>query len=327
MTVKRYVTTNEYFFDRDIQIMKKLNNRGLRWIIREMRKGEQSTYKIAHQQGITPRYARMLHRKYWDAQGYLISKISLQKCGRKPISLTADEERNIMEAKAKYPDLGAVNLEKILKCGNIRVSHNKIHKYLKSVGLANTEPRKGRRRKWVRYERKHSNSLWHTDWHETSMGQLIAYLDDASRYIVSFGIFRNATTENSLKVFYEGLNLCGVPKQLLTDHGSQFCKDEDGNYRFRNEVKARGTRLILARVKHPQTNGKQERFHYTFDKLLRYFGNAEEAVEYYNFRRPHTSLEKDGRLVTPYEAFILKGGNINKRFLNENAQTILSRGT
>lgn len=292
-----------------------------------MRKGEQSTYKIAKQQDITPRYARMLHRRYLTVQPYLVDQIHIGKCGRKPVPLTGYEEMDIMDAKRNYPDIGAVGLEKILRRKGTHISHNKIHTYLKSMGLAKAEPKKGRRRKWIRYERKHSNSLWHTDWHETSIGQLIAYLDDASRYIVAFGIFRNATTENSLKVFYEGLKRCGTPKQLITDHGSQFCKDENQNYRFRNEIQAKGTELILARVKHPQTNGKQEKFHHTFDRLLRYFGNAEKAVEYYNFKRPHTSLEKDGKLVTPYEAFILKGGNIDKRFLNENAQTILSRGT
>jgi putative transposase len=168
--------------------------------------------------------------------------------------------------------------------------------------------------------------LWHTDWHESSIGQLIAYLDDASRYIVAYGIFSNATTENSLKTFYKGVDRCGIPKQLLTDHGTQFCKDENDNYRFRNEVQAKGTELILARVKHPQTNGKQEKFHHAFDRLLRYFGNAEKAIYYYNFQRPHRSLEKDGRPITPYEAFILKGGKVEKRFLNEKAQTNLSRG-
>ncbi|MFP3295941.1 MAG: hypothetical protein RXN81_07450 [Caldisphaera sp.] len=28
------------------------------------------------------------------------------------------------------------------------------------------EPKKWRRKKWIRYEREYSNSLWHVDWHE-----------------------------------------------------------------------------------------------------------------------------------------------------------------
>ena len=31
-----------------------------------------------------------------------------------------------------------------------------------------SEPKNWHRKKLIRYERKHSNSLWHVDWHETS---------------------------------------------------------------------------------------------------------------------------------------------------------------
>lgn len=49
------------------------------------------------------------------------------------------------------------------------------------MGLARDEPRKQMKRKWVRYERKYSNSLWHTDWTLIDgKGWMTAYLDDAS---------------------------------------------------------------------------------------------------------------------------------------------------
>ncbi|MCL4375273.1 hypothetical protein M1394_00530 [Candidatus Marsarchaeota archaeon] len=72
----------------------------------------------------------------------------------------------------------------------------------------------------------------------------------------------------------------------MSDHGSQFCKDENDNYRFGKEVEKNGTRHILARVKHPQSNGKMERFFYTFERLLNYFDDVDEAIKYYNFKRP-----------------------------------------
>ena len=45
-----------------------------------------------------------------------------------------------------------------------------------------------------KYERRHSMSLWHTDWYLIEDDRwrskwLIAYLDDASRFIVGYGIF------------------------------------------------------------------------------------------------------------------------------------------
>ena len=44
--------------------------------------------------------------------------------------------------------------------------------------------RKQGRRKWVRYERKHSNSMWHTDYKQLDDGRwLVSYEDDASRVV------------------------------------------------------------------------------------------------------------------------------------------------
>lgn len=94
-----------------------------------------------------------------------------------------------------------------MKCRGVRISHNRIHRYLRSNNLANTEPKRWRRRKYVRYERIRSNILWHTDWHETKPGQLIAFIDDHSRSTVSYGTYKNATTDNAIKVYYGGIKV------------------------------------------------------------------------------------------------------------------------
>ena len=111
-----------------------------------------------------------------------------------------------MSAKRKYPGIDAVSIEKILRSKGISTSHNRIHQYFKANALANTEPKKGRRRKYVRYERHYSNSLGHTDVHETKLENHITFLDDYSRFIVSYGIYRNATTNNSLKAYFEAID-------------------------------------------------------------------------------------------------------------------------
>ena len=35
-----------------------------------------------------------------------------------------------------------------------------------SLGLSHEEKRKKNKRKWVRFEREFSNSMWHTDWYQ-----------------------------------------------------------------------------------------------------------------------------------------------------------------
>jgi transposase InsO family protein len=45
-----------------------------------------------------------------------------------------------------------------------------------------------------------------------------------------------------------------------------------------------------------------ERVGQTIERLRKHFSSWDEAIMYYNFKRPHSSLE-NGRLRTPYRAF------------------------
>ena len=94
---------------------------------------------------------------------------------------------------------------------------------------------------------------------------MIAYLDDASRFVVGYGVFEHATTANAISVLERSINRHDKPLELLTDHGRQFT----ANF---GEIKAFGIskfqqylvdRLTIGRVQHPQTNGKTERFYET----------------------------------------------------------------
>jgi putative transposase len=286
--------------------MRKLNQRKVRWIITEIDKGERSIYRIAKTQHITPRWARELHARFHTVYRYPYP----QKPGRKPKPITDEERAAVLAVRQQHP-LSAVTLEKLLAEEGITIGHNRIHRILKEAGLAKEEPHKQRRRSWVRYERRFSNSLWHADWFEEQHEQIIYFQDDASRFITGCGVFRNATAENSVAVFTQAVQAYGTPRQLMTDHGVQFtsissirCASPAMNA-FQEALKAHGVHHIKARVKHPQSNGKVERVGQTIQVLRPYFESWNEAVDYYNFRRPHSSLE-NGRLRTPYQAFLEK---------------------
>ena len=189
-------------------------------------------------------------------------------------------------------------IEQYLDEKGIHVGHNKIHRILLQAKLAKEEIKKKNRRKWVRYERKHSNSLWHTDWFEYKGRQCIIYIDDASRFIPSHGEFDNANTDNSLKVFKIDLKY-GIPKQVMSDHGVQF------ENQFTEALKQVNSKHIKARVKHPQSNGKAERAIQTIKKLWNELESFDKAVKFYNYNKPHMSLT-NGKLRTPYQAFLEK---------------------
>lgn len=286
--------------------MGKLNNKGLRWTLNELDKGEQSVYRIAKQQGITPQWARKLRVKY---KGIRIDNVQLKKRGRKSMPVSSQDVRMVCNAKERYGG-GALTIEMLLAEKGIKMPHNRIHRILMQEGLANVEPKKRKQRKWVRWERKHSNSMWHTDYTEGDNGrQIILYEDDASRCVMGYGEFSSATTDNAISVFDDAVALWGtVPRELLSDHGSQFCKDENDAYRFRDHILAAGVKKhVLSRVKHPQTNGKVEKLGGTIKGIMRWkkCGLA-EAVKFYNEVRPHMSLEKGRRLRTPLIAYYEK---------------------
>ena len=88
----------------------------------------------------------------------------------------------------------------------------KINSVLKQEGLAMSEPKKWHRKKWIRYEREHSNSLWHVDRHKIKDPRkglwLIVYEDYSSKY--------------SVDVLKKAISMYGKPEEILSDHGTTF---------------------------------------------------------------------------------------------------------
>ncbi len=76
---------------------------------------------------------------------------------------------------------------------------------MKEQGLVAASDTKSGQKKWLRYERKYSNAMWHVDWHDMKDPRLrglnlVAYLDDSSRCITGFGVFEHATSKNAVLV-------------------------------------------------------------------------------------------------------------------------------
>ena len=177
--------------------------------------------------------------------------------------------------------------------------------------LAKHEDNKQKRRKYRCYQRKHSLSLVHTDWSDYKGEKFILFEDDASRFILASGRFKNANSENSIKVFKKSLKY-GKYKMLHSDNGSVFKAiiaegKKQGESEFEIEVKQAGIKQIFARRHHPQSNGKLEKLNGTLQRLWAKLGSFEKAVEHYNFKKPSWALITDeGKLRTPYQAFLDK---------------------
>lgn len=286
--------------------MPKLNEEKIKWIIRRKKKRELTTQDIASIQNVTTRRVKQLWQEYKQTG----EVPQLKRPGRPVKPIREEEVEMVLEAHSKHK-VGACILEAlIMKEYGRRIPHNRIHKILKLCGRAKNEPRKQRRRKWIRYERSHSMSLWHTDWcWVPSLGKwLIAYEDDASRLITGYGTFTRATSDNAIQVYRQAAHRYGDPDELLTDRGTQFYADAGekkarGLSSFEQFLIRRGVHQIVGRVNHPQTNGKIERFYGTVaDKLPDFDDDLDRLVEWHNDSKPHMSL-RWRRLETPNKAF------------------------
>ena len=283
--------------------MKKLNKKKIKWIVKEMQNRNVGAWTIAKLQNISPQHARKVYKKYVDCK-----EPRLLPCGRKPREIS-NKEREIVVKTYKEIRTGATMIEQFLDEKGIHINHNRIHRILLEEKLAKHEPKKKNRRKWVRYERKHSNSLWHGDWFELRGQNALLIIDDASRFIVHCQVYKKATMESTCNGFIASLKH-GKPKQFMSDHGSNFVSNEQEGKKFSESIftellSSYGIKHIKARIKHPQSNGKAERAIATIKRLWLELGDLEKAVKHYNYKRPHRSLT-NGKLRVPYQAFLEK---------------------
>lgn len=173
-------------------------------------------------------------------------------------------------------------------------THHRINDVFREAGLIREGLKRGKKPSYIRFERDHSNSLWQTDWHWLAPEEewLIVYIDDHSRFIPGAGSFDEPTTANSLKVFEAAAQRFGIPKQVLSDHGSQFTGTSPNAKRhvFPERLAELGTQHIMGQVKKPTTTGKIERFFFTYEDELRRFPDLTTRIHHYNFERHHQSL-------------------------------------
>ena len=182
----------------------------------------------------------------------------------------------------------------ITQLHHLKISARSIDKILNKHFLCRETKNKGKRKKWVRWQRKHPNSLWqidHTDEQELFNCYTLSVLDDASRYSLALVKLNSVTTLVVTHILDELIKKFGKPKQILTDNGSAYGLKSTRS-KFDKWCKRRGIKHIRTKVHSPTTNGKVERLFKTMDEELGFCSNDLELFRMrYNHFRPHSSLE------------------------------------
>lgn len=292
--------------------MVKLKESNLKWALKQK---DKKNDELAYICGVKVRRFQYLKAEYKKT-----GKVPKLNPNRRPSTeLTLEQKELINKAQKESQLTGAVSLRLyIKKYYDKTIPNNKLHLYLLKNKISQPDPKKQKQRKYCRYERKHSFSLGHTDYHTSKVipgKELIIWIDDASRIILAGGEFKEATTENAKKIVKDAQKKAweeyrGILFALNTDKGCQFYanntnkKGERAKSEFEEFLKEEGINHITSRRNHPQTNGKNERWHRTYEEKRGLFDTFDEFIEWYN-KRIHLGLSRTEG-ITPNEAVLFK---------------------
>ncbi len=190
-----------------------------------------------------------------------------------------------------------------------------IWRILKREGLITAQPRKRPRTSYIRFEADLPNECWQADfthWRlvDNTDTNILLFLDDHSRYLISATAHRVVTTSIVLTAFRSACQTHGIPAATLTDNGFVFTtRYRHGPNAFEAELDLLGITQKNGSPNHPQTQGKVERLNQTLKRWLaarppartieELQGQLDQFTTIYNQQRPHRALAGN----TPHHAY------------------------
>ena len=258
-----------------------------RWIIRRRLEGQPVTLICTQ-----ARVSRKMFYYWWSryqAQGWegLHEKPKGRPCGP---ALEVSLKEKIIKLRKRY-EWGPNKIAGYLGHRGFAVDHHKVYHVICESGLNHpiTEPRKTWGTK--RFQRQHCNSLWQADFKLCSDDWwMISFQDDHSRFITGSLKVWNPTGENAILLLDRAVRRHGVPKQILTDQGTQFKPARGGKSEFEMHCSELEIEHLTASVRRPTTIGKIEAFHKAYEAESHLFKEHWSFIRYYNYTRPHEAL-------------------------------------
>ncbi len=217
-------------------------------------------------------------------------------------------EQQVLAVRDRHPCWGGRKIAHRLKAsGLVPVpAPSTITEILRRHGRLGEEERVSPTR-FQRFERSRPNELWQMDFkghfaHDGGRCHPLTVLDDCSRFALCLGACddeRTATVKTWLVRIFERY---GLPERLLMDNGSPWGNGPDDRYTPLTVWLMRlGIAISRSRPYHPQTLGKDERFHRSLKaevlqgRRFRDLAQCQRAFDHwrdvYNLERPHEALE------------------------------------
>lgn len=221
-----------------------------------------------------------------------------------------DVRAQIVRTKSRFPEFGLKKVRDFLRrFQSVSVSTGTVARTLDRAGVARAPALKKRPKKRPvvrRFERSRPGELWQSDitsFNLTRHGTkvyLTVFLDDFSRFVVSWGLSTHQRQELVNEALMEGVSRFGKPKEVLTDQGRQYFSWR-GKSDFQKLLVREGIEHVVSRTHHPETLGKCERLWETVNTEFwqrvrpQDIGDARERLAHwfahYNFFRPHQGID------------------------------------
>lgn len=218
-----------------------------------------------------------------------------------------DTEQAILALRDEHPAWGARKLRTVL--GNAGRQGLPQPSTIQAILLRNGRigPEESvKHRPFIRFEHERPNALWQMDFKghfALRQGRChpLTILDDHSRYSLCLKACCNEQSATVQAALCETFRRYGVPERIAVDNGAPW--GDSGEQRYTQLcvwLIRLGVRVSHSRPYHPQTLGKEERFHETLHRELlsrRHFDDLQQAQdafdpwrECYNCIRPHEAL-------------------------------------
>jgi transposase InsO family protein len=227
---------------------------------------------------------------------------------KSPARSKAKIETAVLEVRDAHPVWGARKIRRCLEDRHKSVpAASTVHAILTRHDRI---PPPSQPPQFTRFEHPAPNDVWQMDFKgrfalgDRQMCHPLTMVDDHSRYALCLQACSNEQTETVQQHLERTFRRYGLPAAFLVDNGVPWGTCSPVRWtKLRVWMLKLGVNVIYARPYHPQTKGKNERFHRTLKAevlSMRTFSTSRELQKafdrwrhVYNNERPHQSLGQD----------------------------------
>ena len=242
-------------------------------------------------------------RKRYGEQGLAGIAERSRRPEHSPRHTPPELEEQVVQLRQRYPDWGARKLQVLLQRQGVPLTRSTIHRILLRRDLVRPGDRHPQATE--RFERAQPNELWQMDFKspigwEAPTGPL-SVIDDHSRYVLVLqqtGSTRAEPVQEQLQIAFSEN---GLPEGMLMDHGIPWWSSTaaTGMTELSVWLMKQGIGLHWSGIRHPQTQGKVERFHGELERALQRRGwqgkSAQQWLDEFRWEhnqvRPHEALQ------------------------------------